>query len=74
MESVSAADANSPRKDRMKRRAFLKSIAFTGAAGLILPRTQLFGAKAPSRKLNVALIGTWGRGEAHFAGLASDHR
>ena len=57
----------------MKRRHFLKSIAFTGAAGLILPRTRLFGANAPSNKLNVALIGTWGRGEAHFAGLAQEN-
>src|SRR5439155_26409154 len=58
---------------RMKRRHFLKSIAFTGAAGLILPRTKLFGADAPSNKLNIALIGTWGRGEAHFGGIASEN-
>src|SRR5947208_2225153 len=57
----------------MKRRQFLKSVAFTGAAGLILPRTKLFGATAPSNKLNVALIGTWGRAEAHFAGLADEN-
>ncbi|MEI7939329.1 MAG: Gfo/Idh/MocA family oxidoreductase [Verrucomicrobiota bacterium] len=57
----------------MKRRQFLRSIAFTGAAGLILPRTKLFGADAPSNKLNVALIGTWGRGEAHFGGLMSEN-
>src|SRR2546428_12949804 len=57
----------------MKRRQFLKTFAFTGAAGLILPRTRLFGADAPSNKLNVALIGTWGRGEAHFAGLATEN-
>ena len=57
----------------MKRRQFLKSIAFTGAAGLILPRTKLFGADAPNNKLNVALIGTWGRGEAHFGGLISEN-
>jgi len=57
----------------MKRRQFLKSIAFTGAAGLILPRTTLFGADAPSNKLNVALIGTWGRGEAHFNALSSEN-
>jgi predicted dehydrogenase len=57
----------------MKRRQFLKSIAFTGAAGLILPKTKLFGAEAPSNKLNVALIGTWGRGEAHFEGLKSEN-
>src|SRR5437867_447767 len=57
----------------MKRRQFLKTFAFTGAAGLILPRTKLFGADAPSNKLNIALIGTWGRGEAHFAGISSEN-
>jgi predicted dehydrogenase len=57
----------------MKRREFLKSAALTGAAGLLLPRTTLFGADAPSNKLNVALIGTWGRGEAHFGVLASEN-
>ncbi len=57
----------------MKRRQFLKSFAFTGAAGLILPRTTLFGADAPSNKLNVALIGTWGRGAAHFTALKNEN-
>ena len=57
----------------MKRRQFLKSAALTGAGMLILPRARLFGADAPSNKLNIALIGTWGRGEAHFGGLASEN-
>ena len=57
----------------MKRRQFLKSVAFTGAAGLILPQTKLFGADAPSNKLNIALIGTWGRGEAHFGALSKEN-
>ncbi len=57
----------------MKRRQFLKSVAFAGAAGLILPRTRLFGADAPSNKLNIALLGTWGRGEAHFGGISSEN-
>ena len=57
----------------MKRREFLKHAAFTGAAGLILPTTTLFGADAPSNKLNIALLGTWGRGEAHFNGLAQEN-
>lgn len=48
-------------------------MAFTGTAGLILPNTTLFGANAPSNKLNIALIGTWGRGEAHFGGLSSEN-
>jgi predicted dehydrogenase len=57
----------------MKRRQFLQSAAFAGAAGLILPRTTLFGADAPSNKLNIALIGTWGRGEAHFGAISSEN-
>jgi predicted dehydrogenase len=57
----------------MKRRQFLRSVAFAGAAGLILPRTRLFGANAASNKLNIALIGTWGRGEAHFGGMATEN-
>src|SRR5512139_3867634 len=58
---------------RMQRRQFLRSLAFAGTAGLILPRTRLFGADAPSKKLNIALLGTWGRGEAHFAGMAEEN-
>jgi predicted dehydrogenase len=57
----------------MKRRQFLKSVAFTGAASLILPRTKIFGADAPSNKLNIAVFGTWGRGEAHFDGIAKEN-
>jgi len=57
----------------MKRRQFLKSVGLVGAGGLILPRTPLFGAEAASNKLNIALIGTWGRGEAHFGGLAKEN-
>ena len=57
----------------MKRRHFLKSSLSPALPGLILPRTRLFGADAPSNKLNVALLGTWGRGEAHFDGLAKEN-
>jgi predicted dehydrogenase len=57
----------------MKRRDFLRSVAFTGAAGMILPRVSLFGAAAPSNKLNVALLGAWGRAEAHFNRLSKEN-
>jgi predicted dehydrogenase len=57
----------------MKRRQFLRNVAFTGAAGMILPQMRLFGAETPSNKLNVALIGTWGRADAHFAGLEKEN-
>jgi predicted dehydrogenase len=57
----------------IKRRRFLKSIAVSGAAGLLLPRFKLFGADAPSNKLNIALMGTWGRAEAHFDALSHEN-
>lgn len=57
----------------MKRRQFLRSAALAGAGTLILPRAKLFGAGAASNKLNVALIGTWGRGEAHFGVLRGEN-
>src|SRR5687767_10731071 len=57
----------------MKRRQFIKSAGLIGASTLILPRTKLFGADAPSNKLNIALIGTWGRGEAHFGAISSEN-
>lgn len=57
----------------MKRRQFLRTVAFTGAAGLILPHTKLFGADTPGKKLNIALIGTWGRGEAHFNRISGEN-
>jgi predicted dehydrogenase len=57
----------------VKRRQFLKSMAFAGGTALILPRLKLFGADAPSNKLNVALMGTWGRAEAHFDALSREN-
>jgi predicted dehydrogenase len=40
---------------------------------MFLPQVNLFGANAPSNKLNIALIGTWGRGEAHFGAIATEN-
>lgn len=56
----------------MKRRAFLKSAVTTGAGLMILPG-GLRGATAASNKLNIALIGTWGRGLAHFDSIANEN-
>ena len=56
----------------MKRRQFIQSLAVTGT-GLLLPRTPIFGADAPGNKLNIALLGTWGRGEAHFSAISSEN-
>jgi predicted dehydrogenase len=50
----------------MRRRDLLKS-AVSSAAGLtILKSGTLRGANAPSNKLNIALVGVWGRGTAHY--------
>jgi predicted dehydrogenase len=58
----------------MNRRKFLKSTTLAAAvAPLVVTQFKLFGASAPSNKLNLALIGTWGRGEAHFDSLATQN-
>ena len=50
----------------MQRRDFMKSVA----GGLtILPSGTLLGQNAPSNKLNVLLVGVWGRGTAHYETL-----
>jgi len=56
----------------IERRQFLASAALAGAGALILPRTVL-GAEAPSKKLNIAMIGTWGRAGAHFGTVSSEN-
>ena len=50
----------------MQRRDFLKSAAGSAAGLTILKSGMLRGQNAPSNKLNVALIGVWGRGTAHY--------
>ncbi len=59
----------------MKRREFLKSTTTTAAAAgglLLLPSGARAGKNAPSNKLNVALIGVGGRGQAHYSSLADE--
>lgn len=57
----------------MKRRQFLKSAVITGAGLLILPSGSRAGKNAPGNKLNVAMIGTWGRAQAHFGSISSEN-
>ncbi len=57
----------------MNRRQFLKSAAAAGAGLTILPSGVLSGANAPSNKLNVALIGVWGRGRAHRRAISGEN-
>ncbi len=56
----------------MQRRDLLKSAA--AAAGLtILKSGTLRGQSAPSNKLNIALIGVWGRGTAHYNTMMNEN-
>ncbi len=74
MKNVNRPATNQPTaKHSLPRRHFLKSAAAAGAGFMILPSGFLSGATAPSNKLNVAMIGTWGRAEAHFNAIASEN-
>ncbi len=57
----------------MDRRLFLKSTAAASAGMLILPSGTLRGATAPGNKLNIALIGVWGRAEAYYDTIAKEN-
>src|ERR1043166_6218824 len=57
----------------MKRRQFLKSATVVGGSTLLLPKFKLFGADAPSNKLNLALIATGHRAKEHFAGVGREN-
>lgn len=63
----------SPATNTLKRRQFLKSTAAIGAGVLILPRMKLFGADAPSNKLNIALIATGHRAKDHFSIMGKEN-
>jgi predicted dehydrogenase len=57
----------------MNRRNFIRTTTLGVATPLIVTKFKLFGADVPSNKLNLALIGSWGRGEAHFDSLATQN-
>ena len=56
----------------MQRRDFMKNAALAGA-GLFIAPSGTFGANGSNNKLNIALIGSWGRGEAHFSSIATEN-
>jgi len=57
----------------LTRRKFIAGAAATGAGLMFLPRTRLFGANAPSNRLNIALIGAAKRAQAHYATLKDEN-
>jgi hypothetical protein len=64
-----------PTADRpaITRRELLQS-TMAAAAGLTILPSGVFGAaNSPNNKLNVALIGAWGRARAHFNSLKGEN-
>jgi len=57
----------------MQRRDVLKSLTSTAAGLTILKSGMLHGTTAPGNKLNIALIGVWGRGTAHYNSLRNEN-
>jgi len=57
----------------MQRRQFMKTAAATGAGVIILPSGTLSGQNAASNKLNIALIGAYGRATAHWGSISSEN-
>ncbi len=57
----------------MNRRNFLSTATTTGAGLLILPSGTRAGKNAPGNKLNIALIGVWGRGLAHYDSISEEN-
>ncbi len=55
------------------RRDFLCTAAAAAASLTILPAGLRGGPTAPSNKLNIAMIGTWGRALAHFDAVRGEN-
>jgi len=60
-------------KSPINRRNFVKTTAAAGAGLLIMPSGSLFGQSAASNKLNIALIGSYGRAKAHYPVLKTQN-
>ncbi len=60
-------------KPQFTRRSFLQQTAIAGAGLLTLKPAILRAGQSPNSKLNVALIGVWGRGHAHYGALANEN-
>lgn len=56
----------------MRRRTFLRSAATSGGL-LILRSGSLGGPTAPSNRLNIAMLGVWGRALAHYDSLKDEN-
>src|SRR6188768_2900892 len=61
-------------KTKTSRREFLQNSSLAAAGFMIVPRYVLGrGYKSPSDKLNIAIVGCGGRGEAHVKALQGEN-
>lgn len=60
-------------RSKVTRRRMLQSTLAAGAGLTILPSGVLAGTNAPSNKLNIAMIGAWGRARAHFNAVQNEN-
>ncbi len=60
-------------RSTITRRRLLKSTLAAGAGLTILPSGVFASANSPNNKLNIALIGTWGRARAHFKSIKNEN-
>lgn len=55
------------------RRDFMQKSALAGAGLLLMPSGSLFGANSANNRLNIALIGAWGRASQHYSALKNEN-
>lgn len=61
------------KSDKLQRRKFLRSGALAGAGLMIMPTGSLFGATSANNRLNIALIGAYGRAQQHYGWLKGEN-
>ncbi|MEN8791579.1 MAG: Gfo/Idh/MocA family oxidoreductase [Lentimonas sp.] len=59
--------------DTVKRRDFIRNSAAIGAGLMVLPSGSLFGAGTANDRLNIALIGAYGRARQHYGTLKDEN-
>ncbi len=74
MKSTNKAESKKSIKTKaIPRRGFLKSASAAGAGLLILPSGTFASANSPSNKLNIALIGAYGRAKQHYDAISTQN-
>lgn len=62
-----------PPSSATSRRSFIQKSAVAGAGFMIMPTGSLFGKTSANNRLNIALIGAYGRAKAHYQTLHNEN-